>query len=111
MIRVEIEEIEGHGIYGYTMRGLAIEGRSRQPLLDACRQIKRMGGDTAQRAGLFRAGRQEPDISCTVAAGAALTVVETPKAGPYFARFRELPIGVRTEFESTRVPDDQQELV
>jgi hypothetical protein len=35
MIRVDVEEIEKRGVYRYTACGEAVEGRSRQPLLDA----------------------------------------------------------------------------
>ena len=73
IIRVEIEEIANRGVYRWCIAGLAVEG---QPLLDACRAIKRMGGDPLSRAGLFRAGRTEPDITCTVEAGAHGYVTE-----------------------------------
>jgi hypothetical protein len=92
MIRVDIEEIENRGVWRYTVAGFAIQGRSRQPLLDACRAIKRTGGDTSQAAGLFRAGRSEPDITVrSVEAGAMITVIENEKTGPRFGRFREMP--------------------
>jgi hypothetical protein len=91
VIRVEIEEIENRGVWRYSVPRYGVEGRSRQPLLDACRQIKRMGGATVERAGLFRKVRSEPDIMCTVEAGAATTVVENEKTGPRFGKFREMP--------------------
>jgi hypothetical protein len=98
VIRVELgEEIERRGIWAWRIPALSLEGRSRQPLLDACRQIKRMGGATVERAGLFRKGRPEPDITVSVEAGAALTVVENEKAGPRFGRFREMPVGAFAE--------------
>jgi hypothetical protein len=98
MIRVEIEEIANRGgIYRYSAFGGAVEGCSRQPLLDACRQIKRMGGDPSARAGLFRAGRTKPDMVCTIEAGAALTVVENQTVGPRFGKFREFDACVLTE--------------
>ena len=56
------------------MPGFAIEGRSRIPLLDARRAIKRTGGPTGHRVDIFCEGRSEPDMTCTVEAGAALTV-------------------------------------
>ena len=68
--------------------GFGIEGRSRQPLLDACRQIRAILGDTSQRAGLFREGRTEADISCSVNKGALLTVEDGPK-GIRFRKYRE----------------------
>jgi hypothetical protein len=45
MIRVEIvEEAKNPGVFRYRVLGMAIEGRSRQPLIDACRQIKALVG-------------------------------------------------------------------
>ena len=38
-----------------------------------------MLGDTSQRAGLFREGRTEADMSCSVNKGALLTVEDGPK--------------------------------
>jgi hypothetical protein len=88
MIRVEIiGEIKNRGVFGYRIPSLGLEGQSRQPLLDACRQIKSLLGDTGQRACLFRAGKSEPDISCSVAWGAAHTVKENPTV--HFAKFQE----------------------
>jgi hypothetical protein len=53
--------------------------------LDACREIKRMGGDTAEAVGLFREARSMPDATCSVGWGAGHTVDE---AGPRFVKFR-----------------------
>ena len=57
MIRVNIvEEAKNPGVFRYRVPGMAIEGRSRKPLIDACRQIQALVGPTKQRAGLFREG-------------------------------------------------------
>ena len=67
MIRVEIvEEAKNRGVFRYRVPGMAIEGRSRKPLIDACRQIQALVGPTKQRAGLLREGSSHPDISCPV---------------------------------------------
>ena len=59
MINVEIvEEIKKAGSVPLSCCGIPIEGQSRQPLLDACREIKRILGPMEQRAGLFREGCQ-----------------------------------------------------
>jgi hypothetical protein len=79
------------GIWEYSVPSLGLCGKSRQPLLDACRQIKRAGGGTAQCAGLFRDGMDTPDISCPVEAGAALTVEETSHGSPRFRKFKPYP--------------------
>jgi hypothetical protein len=88
MIRVERHEEVRPGFWRYTVPGFGIEGRSRQPLLDACRQIRAILGETSQRAGLFREGRTEADISCSVNKGALLTVEDGPK-GIRFRKYRE----------------------
>jgi hypothetical protein len=70
-----------HGTWAYhAARYPLVCGYSRQPLLDACRQLKSLYGLTGERAGLFREGRDAPDISCGVDVGAATTVRE-PAAG------------------------------
>ena len=96
MFRVElIEEINKRGVFRYRVAGLPIEGQSRQPLLDACREIKRILGETEQRAGLFREGRTTPDLSCPVEWGAARTVSES--GTPRFVKYREFDIGAMAE--------------
>ena len=74
MIRVERGDEISPGIFAYTVPSLGLSGRSRQPLLDACRQIKSLLGPTGQLAGLFREGHSEWDIRCRVDVGAELTV-------------------------------------
>jgi hypothetical protein len=87
VIRIERHEEVRPGIWRYTVPGFGIEGRSRQPLLDACRQIKSLLGPTSQLAGLFREGRSEPDISCSVRWGAEHTVRDDGRVR--FAKYRE----------------------
>jgi hypothetical protein len=78
MIRVELgEEVKRRGRWRWTCPRFAVGGISRQPLLDACREIKRMGGDTADIVGLFREARSTPDATCSVGWGADHTVDET----------------------------------
>ena len=75
MIRVELgEEIERQGKWHWAVPALSLSGRSRMPLLDACREIKSMGGDPLEIVGLFRPGRESPDLSCRLEIGAGLTV-------------------------------------
>jgi len=99
MIRIERGAEALPGIWEYAVPSLHLCGKSRQPLLDACRQIKRMGGDTSQRCGMFREGRERPDISCVVERGAELTVSESD-AGIRFRKFRTFDFsGLRSERE------------
>ncbi len=67
-----------NGVFPYVVRGFAVEGRSRQPLLDACRLLERMGVDPTRLVGLFRKGSDVWDLRTTVGVGAKLTVHEEP---------------------------------
>lgn len=90
LVRVELGKEASPGVWFWTCGAFALEGRSRQPLLDACRQIKPLLTDTGQLAGLFRLGRSEPDLTCSVAWGADHTVKEEPKVrfGKYEPHYR-----------------------
>jgi hypothetical protein len=93
MIKVEIvEEVKNRGLFKYRVAGLLIEGRSRQPLIDACRQIKALLGPNDHPAGLFREGRSTPDISCKVEWGASHTVLEPSEGRIRFVKYREVAI-------------------
>jgi hypothetical protein len=96
MIRVERGAEISPGVFAYTVPSLGLSGRSRQPPLDACRQIKSLLGPTGQLAGLFRKGHSEWDIRCPVDGGAEFTVKEESASGvrlarhkPFTATFRE----------------------
>jgi hypothetical protein len=98
MIRIELGLEVGPGIFEYTIPSLQICGRSRQPLFDACRSIKRAVGPTEEaeeRAGVFRDGKAEPDISCLVLKGAELTVVKPNLGKIHFSKFREFDSSAR----------------
>ena len=92
MIRIELGREVGPGIFEYAIPSIQICGRSRQPLLDACRAIKRAGDPTelaGEHAGVFRDGKAEPDISCLVLKGAEQTVAEPNHGKIHFSKFRE----------------------
>jgi hypothetical protein len=96
MIRVEIEEENNTGRYLVCVPSYRLSFKSKLPLLDACRRIKSMGGDTSAVCGLFRKGRSEPDATCTVEGGAGFTVSES--AGrPRFQKFRPFERGAFLE--------------
>ena len=50
MIRVERGDEISPGVFAYNVPSLGLSGRSRQPLLDACRHIKSLLGPTGQLA-------------------------------------------------------------
>ncbi|KRR21341.1 hypothetical protein CQ14_06745 [Bradyrhizobium lablabi] len=89
MIRIDlVEEIDRAGDHRrgiWHWRCEALSGFSRQPLLDACRELQRIGANPAERAGLFREGKNVPDLWCRIDVGARTTVDE---AGPWFAKFK-----------------------
>jgi hypothetical protein len=96
MIRIiKIAEIDGRGRRGrgvfayHAPESPLVRGFSRQPLLDACRQLQSMYSVTAKRVGLFREGRDTPDISCPVEVGAATTVSDGGR-GVRFAKYVDL---------------------
>jgi hypothetical protein len=77
-----------HGTWAYRAPGYPLVcGYSRQPLLDACRQLKSLYGLTGEGAQLFREGRDTPDISCGVDVGAATTVREPANGGIGFVKY------------------------
>jgi hypothetical protein len=96
MIRVEIEEENNTGRYLVCIPSHRLSFKSRQPLLDACRQIKSMGGEPYSTCGLFRKGRDEPDLTCTVEWGAGRVVSES-SGRPGFRKFQPFERGVFLE--------------
>ena len=85
MIEVVITGKAKNGVFPYVVRevavqwrDVAVERRSRQPLLDACRTLKRMGVDPTRPVGLFRDGSMVWNLRTTVGRGAGLTVHEEP---------------------------------
>ena len=92
MIRVELgEEVNRRGKWRWTCPQYGVGGISRTPLLDACREIERMGGDPLANVGLFREARSTPGSICTVGWGARHTVDES---GPKFAKWKPHPMAM-----------------
>jgi hypothetical protein len=96
-IRVERGAEVSPGIFAWRVPVLGLSGRSSQPLLDACRQIKRTLGVTGERAALFREGRSQWDMCCSVEWGAAHTVKEPSKGHIHFAKYRPFQGAAQTE--------------
>jgi hypothetical protein len=100
MIRIERGKEVKPGIWEYSIPSFDLRGRSRQPLLDACRQIKRALGPTKaaeKHVGVYREGKEHPDISCALLDGAGLTVSEPAKGRIKFVKFHEFdPSAFRT---------------
>ena len=83
----------GQGRFSYHVIGTDVRGISTAPLLDACRQLKRMGAETGARVVLFHGDRLDQwTLRTTVGKGAELTVKEPPTSGPKFVKFRSMPV-------------------
>ena len=91
VVRVELlDEARRRGKWRWDVPGTRVGGVSREPLLSACRELRRMGVPPSVNVGLFRKGRSKPDLPCSVGVGAALTVDED---GPRFRKWKPRPIG------------------
>jgi hypothetical protein len=97
MIKVLVGKESPGAFFKYTVPEFDLSGKSRQPLLDACREIIKVGGDKNARAGLFRGDRAEADLSCRVGIGARMLVDES---GPCFKKWKPFPHGT---VSSTRI--------
>ncbi len=91
MIRVEREEKGKNGRYRYCVAGWAVEGVSRQPLLGACRDLKRMGVAPSREIGLFRGKSEVWDLRTAVGYGASKTIAEEDRDGLRLKDFVEVP--------------------
>ena len=104
MIRIERGLEVSPGTWEYHCDAYpSVCGRSRQPLLDACRQFKSLHGSTReQQMAIYREGRVEPDMVCPIEVGAAYTVSEPAKGGaPKFAKYQAFDFsGLRSEREA-----------
>jgi hypothetical protein len=91
MIRIERGAEVGPGTYAYSLPAYpGLEGRSKQPLLDACRKLASMGEFAGERAGVFQNGSDEAALSFTISTGAKTTVSEPDKGGgPVFRRYND----------------------
>lgn len=95
-IRVERGREVRPETYEYRVPSLGIEGRSHQPLLDACRQIQALQGGTSQDwAGIWREGKLEPDMTCSVTWGAAHTVSDPASRWVRFVKWRPFDPAIR----------------
>jgi len=81
-------KLAGKGQFDYSVAGTPVQGRSVYPLLDACRQLKRMGADPASQIALFH-GEQSArwTVRTTIGKGAKLTVIDKPSGGLRFGKF------------------------
>ena len=91
MIQVIRRGEVGAGRFEFSVPSLGLCGKSRQPLLDACRMIKQAGGGTRNECGLFRPNQATPDLTVSsVEYGAAISVREYADGGPpLFRKYEE----------------------
>jgi len=65
------------GLFDYYVESSPVQGRSHQPLLDACRQLKSMGAPITAKAALYH--EKNPmtwTVRCTIGKGAELDVMD-----------------------------------
>jgi len=82
-IRVERGAEVRPGVFAWHIPSLGLSGESREPLLDACKQIQSLPGNTRRYAALFRPGRPKWDIRCSIEWGSKFHVRAD---GPRFVR-------------------------
>jgi len=78
-------------VFAWRVPVLGLSGRSHRPLLDACREIKRILGATGELAALFRPGRSHWDMCCSIEWGANHTVKEPNHGTIRFEKYRPFP--------------------
>lgn len=88
MIRIVRGSVGPAGLCDWWVAGHSVEGRSHQPLLDACRALKRMGEPAAAEVGLFREGRSGWDLRTTIGYGASLSVREDNSRPLVFEKYK-----------------------
>jgi len=65
----------GKSLFDYHVPGTPVQGRSGQPLLDACRQLKQMGAPLRAKAALYHSDVPGSwTVRCTIEKGAKLDV-------------------------------------
>jgi hypothetical protein len=68
--------------------GTTVAGLSRYPLLDACRDIQRIGGDTNRKCAMYHLGSKVWAARIAVGMGAGLMVQDTPNGSkPRFVKY------------------------
>jgi hypothetical protein len=95
MVRI-VGPVQG-GAFLYGVQGVNgvdgdfVDGCSREPLLDACRKLKRMGVDPLSQIGLFHVGSSDWALRTTVGCGSSFTVDNRTTR---FKKFKEFPVDV-----------------
>lgn len=76
MIRVIITGKDDAGSFPYSVSvgNLHFAGKSRTPLLEACRRLKSYGTPDSDSVGMFSEGSEEPRLVTTVGYGAGVEI-------------------------------------
>jgi hypothetical protein len=94
----EVRSVNKASKWRWTCAELGLSGLSREPLLDACRAVKRMGDQNQHRQiGLYRPGRDWSDLFCSVEVGTGLTVKENEKIGPVLVKWAPRDFGTSAD--------------
>lgn len=91
MIRIQITGEPSPGVWSWECRSTvgSLAGKSRAPLLDACRELKRMGADPFGQVGLFHGDAADWTVRCTVKTGSD-TSVSDKATNAQFTKFRDM---------------------
>lgn len=109
MIKVIRGPVNTLGECEYSVPEFQVSGKSRQPLLDACRAVKRAGGAPRRQIGLFRVGLSKPDIFTTVGFGASITVKqETTGSAPRFVPYKALDPVTKAKAKGGKANDNRR---
>jgi len=96
MIRVKLlYEQRKHGSFAYAVEGYPFGGISRQPLLDACRGLHKLGVPDTELVGTYRGDRLQ--MTCTIGYGRKLTVFEPSNGRIRFVNWSKNPYGSKSE--------------
>jgi hypothetical protein len=71
--------------------GRLLVSSSRQPFLDGCRQLIRLGFDADEVAELRHRGSSVTSLRARIGDGAKQTVAERDRGGPYFEPWKARP--------------------
>lgn len=67
---------------------------SKTPILTYCRKLIKDGVDYNSKLHVFRRNQPDPDVIVNnIGDASKLTVLETPRVGPVFAKFSEWDLG------------------
>jgi len=90
MYAIVVKPVGDRGLFRYYGGGgfhAPVDGRSRQPLFEACRKLKRMGADPNLKCAMYHHGSKDWAVRITIGKGAGLMVVDSTYGKPRFVKY------------------------